>query len=575
MRPPGDDILDVIERHAEKDPDALAYRFLPTGDVDDAVESLTRGELVTRAHALAGRIAARCAPGDRALVLLPQGLDMLVAFFACLAAGVVPALMAPPETARVERSLTRLARIVAASGATAVLTTDALLRAAAPHGHEAPDLAALAWIAADGLHDAPPDALRRRAPPRPDGLAFLQFTSGSVGAPRGVMVTHGSLLANLEMMCHGWAIRGPTHGVSWLPLFHDMGLIGAAFVLPFTGGSCTLMSPGAFIHKPARWLRAISHYGATFGGAPCFAYERCVRRVDDDELDGVRLDAWRVAYCGAETVRAGTVERFARRFAARGFRPASFQPCYGLAEATLYVCGKRMDALEAPRVLAVAADALARDRVEPLPDDAPNTARIVSCGVPPPGVEVRVASLHGGSAAARGEVGEILVRGALVTAGYWGDPGQTARAFGRVMPGDDGGPFLATGDLGFVEDGEVYVTGRIKDLLKLSGRSLYPDDLEATAEAAHDALRLGGSAAVSVDRDEEEALVVFAEVRDPASAPREEITRAVRAALLREHGVSPREVILLAPNGLAKTTSGKKARVEMRRRLHEGRLARC
>lgn len=573
MRPPGDDIYDVIERHAQRDPDALAYRFLPSGDVDDAVQTLTRSALLRRARALGADVAARCEPGARVLVLLPQGLDMLVTFFACVAAGVVPALMTPPETARVDRSLERLARIVAASGATLVVTTDALRRAATSLPVAAPGLAALDWIAVDAAAPRDDDAWRRRPASR-DGLAFLQFTSGSLGAPRGVMVTHRNLLANLEMMCRGWAIRGPTEGVSWLPLFHDMGLIGAGLVLPYSGGACTLMSPAAFIHRPVRWLRALTRYGATFGGAPCFAYERCVRRIDDDDLADVDLRHWRVAYCGAETVRAATVERFGLRFASKGFRLEAFQPCYGLAEATLYVCGKPMDAPVPPRVLTLRSEGLAHDRVVPAPDGISGAARVVSCGVTPPGVEVAIASLRGPGLASRGEVGEILVRGELVAAGYWGDAAASARTFTRTVPGDEGAPFLATGDLGFVEDGEVFVTGRIKDLLKLSGRSVYPDDLEATIEASHPALRLGGSAAVSVEQDDEEGFVVFAEVRDAEQVPRDEVRRAVRAALLRDHGVSPRDVVLLAPLGLAKTTSGKKARVEMRRRFAEGRLAR-
>jgi acyl-CoA synthetase (AMP-forming)/AMP-acid ligase II len=571
MRPLGDHLLDVVERHAERDPDAIVFRFLHRGDLDADVEELTRGALLHRARSLAAVIADATAPGDRVLVLVPAGLDTLVAFFACLHAGVLPVLMTPPDAVKVDRSLERLARIVARSGASLVVTRGEVIRAADPLLRSTPALVRLRWVAVDAVDAAPSP---RRVPIRAEAPAFLQFTSGSLGAPRGVVVTQQSLLANLDMLRVGMVADAGTPGVSWLPLFHDMGLICGALLFAYVGSSATLFSPGDFIHRPVRWLRAITRYGGVIGGAPCFAYERCARRVPDDELAGLDLRTWRTAYCGAEPVRAATVDRFCQRFAPVGFRREFFFPCYGLAEATLYVSGKPMSPPAAPRVLSLSAAALERDRIEVLPASDPAARPIVSCGIPAEGTEVVIASLHGDGVARPGEVGEICLRGPHVAAGYWDDVDATAVTFGRAV--GEGTPRLATGDLGFVDGGELFLTGRLKEVLKLSGRNLYPDDLEATVEAAHDDLRLGGSAAFSLERDDEEVLAVVAELRDErcAGGAWDDVTRAVRAALLREHGVSPRELVFVRPGGLAKTTSGKKARAEMRRRLLAQRLDR-
>jgi acyl-CoA synthetase (AMP-forming)/AMP-acid ligase II len=395
----------------------------------------------------------------------------------------------PAYPPRLHRRDDRLEEIVRDARPRFVLTTAALLSRLGEPAERPGDAL---WIAIDAI----PDALAEfwRAPDLGSGdLAFLQYTSGSTASPKGVMVTHGNLLDNEERIRRAFRQSEESVVVGWLPLYHDMGLIGNVLQPLWSGGRCILMSPGAFLQRPARWLEAISRYRATTSGGPSFAYDLCVRRVGPEQRAGLDLSSWQVAFNGAEPVRRATMERFAEAFAPCGFRREAFIPCYGLAEATLLVTAGRVTAV---------ADGSDRS------DGSVRSTAVVSCGSVPEGEEggseLRIVEPETGRACGAGEEGEIWVAGPSVAAGYWNRPEETREVFGAMAGGE--GPFLRTGDLGFLRHGELFVTGRIKDLIILRGRNHYPQDLELTAERAHAALRPGGSAAFSVEGEDEEQL---------------------------------------------------------------------
>jgi acyl-CoA synthetase (AMP-forming)/AMP-acid ligase II len=581
-------LLDILEERSAENPAAVQFRFLHSGDLDGSVEELTRRQVLERASALGALLAEQTRPGDRILLLYPPGLETFVAFLACVHADTIAVPMAPPDPGRMHQTLPRLLSIVEQSGASLVLSTSAVVEMAQPFLAEIPAMANLRWMATDEAFSTAwsvPIA-NRRSGRKPHAIAFLQYTSGSLGTPKGVMVTDAALLANLEMIRVGMCLSASTPNVTWLPHFHDMGFIGGALEHVYTGAPTTLMSPMAFIQKPVRWLRAISRYRGFVCGGPCFGYDRCVSRISDAELEGLDLSSWEVAFIGAEPVRAPVLERFARRFERCGFRREAFYPCYGLAESTLYVTGKPMAGpLAVPRQLEVSADALEQHRVEhrKTGDGRDGAVRtLMSCGTARLEADVAIVSREHQARVKPGEVGEIWVRGPNIAVGYWNDEEKTKAGFGNYLSNGEG-PFLATGDLGFIEDGELFVTGRLKELLIIGGRNHYPQDLEETIEASHPDLRRGGSAAFSYEGQDDEVLTIVAEIAPerisseqaaPSARPYQDVVNAIRAALLKHHFVIPKEIAFLPPSSLAKTTSGKKARLDMRRRFLSGELER-
>ena len=554
-------VAGLLRARAAERPSQVAFRFLTDGE--SAGESLTYGELDARAARIAAELALSAgaaggiAPGERALLLYPPGLDFIAAFFGCLYAGVVAVPAYPPRPN--DRSQSRLRSIARDATPRAALTTRAILAGAVePKGllAVAPELAGVRWIATDA-----PEASERGGgtaaaaadlpEPDPEDVAFLQYTSGSTAAPKGVMVTHANLLHNERMIGQAFAMDESSVVVGWLPLYHDMGLIGNVLQPLAAGGSCVLMSPVAFLQRPLRWLEAISRFRGTVSGGPNFAYELCLRKATPEALLGLDLASWRVAFNGAEPVRAATLERFAAAFAPCGFRADAFYPCYGLAEATLFVTGGEPG--RPPRV------------------DAESGR--VSCGRPWLGQRLVVADPETGEERPAGAEGEVWLAGPSVARGYWRNPEATVHDFNAFLPGGEG-PFLRTGDLGFLAGGELYVTGRLKDLIILRGRNLYPQDVELTAESSHPDLRPGGGAAFAVDAGDagEERLVIVHEVeRRRRSSPENtaEIAEAVRRAVAAEHEAQVFEVVLIRQSGLPKTSSGK----VQRRRCRELYLA--
>ncbi|HEX2253831.1 MAG TPA: AMP-binding protein, partial [Thermoanaerobaculia bacterium] len=579
--------LDIVAQRAQRQPETALYTWLD--DQGEEAGRLSAGGLDLRARALGAWLRAAMPAGGGqdapALLLFPPGLEFVTAFCGCLYAGAVAVPAYPPRGAR---SLPRLTAIAADARPRAVLTTAALLPRVRAWMAGEPALAGVAVAAVDEIDDAAATGWRHPGV-GPDALAFLQYTSGSSAEPKGVMVRHGNLLHNEEMIRRAFGQDEESVVVSWLPLYHDMGLIGGVLQPLYSGGRCVLTAPGAFLKRPALWLEAIDRYRATTSGGPNFAYELCTRKVGAEERQGFDLSCWRVAFNGSEPVRPDTLERFAAAFAPCGFRPEALYPCYGLAEATLFVAGGAPHSGAATRSFAVA-DLEAHRAV---PADGDGARALTACGRPWMGQRLVVVDPDSRRPLAAGEVGEIWIAGPSVAAGYWGRPEATARDFAAQLAGGEAGEeageetadggsgrWLRTGDLGFLHGAagseELFVTGRLKDLIILRGRNVYPQDVEGTAEAAHAALRAGCSAAFAAEADGEERLVLACEVdRHAAAEPGAlaEIAEAVRWAVFEAHEAPVHEVVLLRTGTLPKTSSGKVRRSACRAAWEAGSLA--
>ncbi|HSL83408.1 MAG TPA: AMP-binding protein, partial [Thermoanaerobaculia bacterium] len=560
-------LSELLRTRAERHPERPAYLFLADGREERV--RVTYGELERRARAVAARLQHLGWRGRRVVLLVPAGLEYVTAFWGCLLAGAVAVPAYPPRGAR---SLPRLLAILEDARPAGVLTLPERRAAVRRLLADAPVAVEAVGAEPGGMEADGIEAEWRDPNLDGDAVAFLQYTSGSTSTPKGVVLTHRNLLANQEMIRDSFGTTPDSVVVSWLPLYHDMGLIGGMLHPLFLGSHCVLMPPERFLQAPLRWLEAVSRYRATVSGAPNFAYDLCARRVSEEEAAGLDLSSWRVAFNGAEPVRAGTLERFERAFAAAGFRRRAWFPCYGLAEATLLVSAGRNGGAVAVRELDAAA--LEEHRVEPRdPGSGRAVVRQVGCGTVPAALDVRVVDPETGRGRPPGSVGEIWVAGPGVAAGYWGRPEETAATFGARLAGGGEGPYLRTGDLGFLAGGELHVTGRLKDLLVIRGRNLYPQDLEATAEASHPAAGSGGAAAFSVPGEGEELLVLVQEVDTRSGPDPGEVAARVRRAVADLFEVRVAAVVLIRRGTLPRTTSGKVRRGECRRRYLAGELA--
>jgi amino acid adenylation domain-containing protein len=542
-------LVELLRKRARHQPGHPAYTFLPDGETEEA--ALSYQELDLRARVIAARLQRSCAGGERVLLLYPPGLEFIAAFFGCLYAGVVAVPTYPP---RANRSNLRLRNVAADAQARVALTTASALKRIGPRGGQADGLGGLEWLATDELAEG---LAGEWHDPKVDGraTAFLQYTSGSTGRPKGVIVSHANLLHNERLIQNAFGQTSQSVILSWLPLHHDMGLIGGVLQPLQLGARCILMPPMAFLQRPARWLSAISRYRATTSGGPNFAYELCLRRVGEEQADALDLSSWSVAFNGAEPVRARTLEEFAARFGRCGFRREAFHPCYGLAEATLMVSAGRRQG--APAVMRVGAKALESNLVVEAPGGQANGVLLVGCGLSSPEQKVLIVRPDSLAVCRPDEVGEIWVEGPSVAGGYWNRQEETEETFRARPAGAEAGTFLRTGDLGFLRDDELFVTGRLKDLIIIRGRNLYPSDIERTAEEAHAALRRGGGAAFSVEADGGEQLVLVHEVERGPSVSLDALAEAIREAVAQEHEVSLSALLLVKVGGVPKTTSGK------------------
>ncbi|MGW0118808.1 amino acid adenylation domain-containing protein [Streptomyces sp. NPDC003327] len=557
-------VVDVIRRNVAERGAALSYEFLAdAGGVDT---TLGMHEIDRRARATAVSLLERAKPGARVMLLYPPGEHFVIGFVATLYAGMVAVPVYPPDPLRVARTLPRLRAVVQSSRAEIVLS-DSLVQAFTYELFEsqAPELARLPWVITEEAMAEGADDWRRPDLTR-DSVALLQYTSGSTGTPRGVVVTHGNLLSNGSAIAGGFGLGDGDVVASWLPFYHDMGLLGGVLQPMLSGLSNVLMSPLEFMRRPMRWLEAISSRGATVSGGPNFAFDLCVNKSTPAERENLDLSSWRVAFCGAEPVRHRTLERFAEAFAPSGFDRSALLPCYGLAEATLFVAGAGRG--RGAHDLRIDRAALEQGRAEPHPDGD----RLVASGPVADGHELAVVDPATGERVAPGTVGELWVRGTSVAAGYWEDETATEASFGATLA-DDPRPYLRTGDLGFVRDEQLFVTGRLKEMMVVRGRNLYAHDLEETAVAASTRARPGCGAAFSVETADGEECVILHEVA--AGTPEEElpgIADAIAAAVQHEHGIALFDVVLLAARSLAKTSSGKIQRLAGRTAYTAGQV---
>ncbi len=541
-------VVDVIRRNVSERGADVSYEFLAdAGGVDTELSML---EIDRRARAIAVSLLERAKPGARVMLLYPPGEHFVVGFVATLYAGMVAVPVYPPDPMRVTRTLPRLRAVVRSSRAEIVLS-DSLVQAFTQElFDQAPELARLPWVVTEEAMLEGADHWRRPALTA-DSIALLQYTSGSTGTPRGVVVTHRNLLSNGSAIARNFGLSTDDRIVSWLPFYHDMGLLGGVLQPMLSGMSNVLMSPLEFMRRPLRWLEAIASRGATVSGGPNFAFDLCVNKSTPAERENLDLSSWRVAFCGAEPVRHRTLERFAEAFAGSGFDKSALLPCYGLAEATLFVAGSdRGSGAHSDRIDRAA---LEQGRGEPHAEGD----RLVSSGRVADGHELAVVDPGSGERVAPGGVGELWVRGSSVASGYWEDEAATEAAFGARLA-DDPQPYLRTGDLGFVLNDQLYVTGRLKEMMVVRGRNLYAHDLEETALAASKRARPGCGAAFSVDTGNGEECVILQEVA--AGTPAEELPRiadATAAAVRHEHGIALFDVVLLSARSLAKTSSGK------------------
>jgi amino acid adenylation domain-containing protein/non-ribosomal peptide synthase protein (TIGR01720 family) len=548
-------MVQALQRRAALTPDRVALRFL--AETPEQAVVLSYRELDLRARTIAGALQSQAEVGDRAVLLFPSGPDYVAAFFGCLYAGVIAVPAYPPESAR-RHHQERLLSIVS-DAQPRLLLTSAGLRDGLQQIEGAPPLlcvdtldGALAerWVAV-GLQD--------------DHIAFLQYTSGSTALPKGVQVSHGNLVANELLIRHGFGIDLNPDDVivSWLPLYHDMGLIGGLLQPIFSGVPCVLMSPAYFLGRPLRWLEAISEYGGTISGGPDFAYRLCSERVSESALERLDLSGWRVAYSGSEPIRLDTLERFAGKFATCGFTADSFMASYGLAEATLFVAGTARG--QGIGNLRLDDQALAQNRVE-----AGEGSPIMSCGISQPAHAVLIFDPVSLSEQADNVVGEVWASGPSIASGYWRNPEASAKTFVRHA----GQTWLRTGDLGFLRNSELFITGRLKDMLIVRGHNLYPQDIEQTVEREVEVVRKGRVAAFAVTADGQEGIGIAAEISRSVQKilPPESLIKAIRQVVAEAYQQAPSVVVLLNPGALPKTSSGKLQRSACRSRLADGSL---
>ena len=546
-------LVDVLQRRAAEQPNDPAYIFLPDRGTERF--SLSFAELYARARVVAASLAERGQKGDRAVLLFSPGLDFIVAFFACLLAGVIAVpLMVPRRTSSRDAS----AAILTDCSPRFAMTRSDLLSDARPDLTERFRADQLDWVFVD-LCGASCGELQTPLPlPARDDTAFLQYTSGSTSAPKGVVVNHGNLIENSEMIRIAFGNTRKSTYVSWVPLYHDMGLILNALQSLYTGALCVLMAPVSFMQRPLSWLRAIHDYRAEVAGGPNFAFDLCVRRHRPEEIQGIDLSCWKVAFNGAEPVRANTIDRFASTFAPYGFDAKSIQPAYGMAEATLLISTGHRGI--SPVIRRINRDALQRNQIV-APAQAREAQLLVGCGRQLVGERLAIVDPETRMPLGPGVVGEVWVAGPHVAQGYWRDPEATASVF-RVRTASGGARcWLRTGDLGFLDDdGELYITGRIKDLIIIRGINHYPQDIEETVQGCHTALRRHCGAAFSVpDPNDEEQLVVVQEVERTfrREIAIDEIAASIREAITKEHEIAAREIVLIRTASLPKTTSGK------------------
>ena len=560
-------VVDILQARSMDRPHQTIYNFLVDGETESV--SLTYGELEQKAKAIAAHLQSICSPQDRVLLLFPAGLDYITAFFGCLYAGVIAIPAYPP---RPNRSLNRIHNILDNAQTDIALTNSETLQGLERQLSSTTELKNLRWISTDAI--VVDEASRWQQPNIDESdIAFLQYTSGSTAEPKGVRIAYKNLLHNLEAIHNCFRHSPQSQGVIWLPPYHDMGLIGGVLQPLFGDFPVTLMSPLMFLQNPLRWLKAISRVGATTSGGPNFAYDLCVRKFKPEQIRGLDLSTWQVAFNGAEPINHETLAKFAETFAPYGFDYDAFYPCYGMAEATLIISGGSKNASIVTQT--VKGRDLEQNKIAIADNNEPHPHTLVSCGQSLKDQKLAIANPETMATCPPGEVGEIWVSGASIAQGYWRQPEITEATFNAYLQDTGEGPYLRTGDLGFIDRGELFFTGRLKDMIVIKGRNHYPQDIEKTVEETSSWIRPSCVASFSIEFKGEEKLVILAEVERQywsknrtkaklnGSAPNTEIitvselTQVIRREIAKNHDLQTYQTLLLKPGSLPKTSSGK------------------
>lgn len=552
-------ILSCLELQANLWPEKPAFIYLKDGEVE--AQRMSFAQLQQQSYALGSALAGTFERQARVIIALPDGIDFIRTFLGVLYAGLIPV---PVKPALNNEARVKLIRIAEDCQPVAIFLAPGMAETPIP-GLALQFLQSEALIAsvatgqAVGVADCSSSGAQ---------LAFLQYTSGSTGYPKGVMVSHDNLLANESMLSGTWEVGSDDVIVSWLPMFHDMGLMGSVLLTVYTGAQCVLMTPGAFVQRPARWLQAVERYGGTIMGGPNFAYKLlCTPRVSES-LQGLDLSSLKVVYCGSEPVSVAVAQTFLQIYHASALRCDVFSPCYGLAEATLMVSGGRLgDGYSTMAVDVVTS--LALPDFSDLTQPTPGIKLAVSCGASVSGQQLRIVNRDTRQPCAEYETGEVWVAGPHIALGYWNNPVATQETFGACLAGEPRGCYLRTGDLGFLAGDKLYISGRIKELIIVNGNNYYPQDIEETCSTSHMALG-SRAAAFGISGQNGEEIVIVQELDksitddiDPEFL--DDVTRSARSAIYREHSLTVREIIYVKNNSIPKTTSGKICRVSCRR----------
>lgn len=546
-------IVEILNYRAKEEPEKIPYTFLLDGETQEVNYSYQ--QLDQLAKTIAAKLQKQLQKGDRALLLYPPGLEYIAAFFGCLYAGIVAVPVYPPKP---NRSLQRLENIFLDSKATVALTTQGVLGTIEKRLFQSPLLKNLDWLATDQLTQN--DQQYQHQDIDANSIAFLQYTSGSTSTPKGVMISHKNLLHNSSLIYQAFGHHCHSQGVIWLPPYHDMGLIGGIIQPLYGGFNVILMSPLMFLQNPLRWLQGISRYKGTTSGGPNFAYELCVRKINHQQLENLDLSSWEVAFNGAEPINYHTLKAFASTFAPYGFRREAFYPCYGMAEATLIISGGNKNTPVAAKT--VQGKALEENQVVEASKDEENSRTLISCGHSFAEQKILIVNPETLTECSSHQVGEIWVAGPSIAQSYWNQPQESQLTFSVYLADTQEGPFLRTGDLGFMDEGELFVTGRLKDVIIINGRNYYPQDIEWTIEQNYPQIRPNCLAAFSIEVGSEEKLVIVAEMERLANFKADwlkpkDLIQAIRKAVSAEYDLQVYKTLLIKPGTIPKTSSGK------------------
>lgn len=565
-----------IELHSRKSPDKTAYQLVGKDCIHS--DAITYRELDELSRAAAYRVAAQSKQSDRVILLFPQCLEFIISFACCMKAGLISVPVSVPSRSR---GIEILDRIISDSDAKLILSTAATRLRVEELFPDSKAAKQCTWIdihltdLRDELSTSTIAGLSKNflLPDNYPEIAMLQYTSGSTGSPKGVKVTHKNLLLNQAMMQVGFALTSMSKIGTWLPLYHDMGLIGTILQTMYSGASCFVMPPAQFIKRPYDWLKMISDNGIEIAGCPNFGYQACVDRISDGEIASLNLSEWKLAFSGAEPIRAETLEAFSERFSPAGFNKRAFTPCYGLAETTLYVCSKTQE--QTYKQISACAKSLENGVIKIAPNsestsraeaDLINERQLVSCGAWPADTDIWIVDPGTGSRLDESHVGEIWVCGDHVTHGYWNKDAQTESAFPVIQDDIREKRFHRTGDLGFIHNAELYITGRLKDVLIINGKNHYPSDIESLVEQQMEEICPSGVAAIQVHSSGKDQVVIFSETKifPKNDNDRVALSRKISALVTHKIGVPIADVVLIRKNSLPKTTSGKVQRSKIK-----------